>query len=245
MNLDSESVRDETVLNIREPTCGICGPSIRDEEMIGWDGCLGWFHNRCVGVKDGKLAKKWYSQNRICQEKAQEYQKQEAKRQARKVKQIDVSDKSSVSSHVGAPNVETKLKLLEDQQKRQYEELEVQMRLWLALELQMRVEVEEQQRIWLQEVLQKKKEQLARMRTNQESFEKQMADLDREMAEFSGPKVQKSLSKINVGVSKAGASTKVDRNVLKLSKENVRKFAQDDESTEEEDNDAEDSEYTD
>ncbi|XP_062711976.1 uncharacterized protein LOC115267455 [Aedes albopictus] len=252
MASDAESTHDQTIMDLTATPCAICGPSTRDEVMVGCDGCAEWFHIRCVGIEEGKLPKKWYCQSKACQEKAQEYhQKQkDAKKQARTRKNGNESDKSSVSSRLASSSVEAKVRALEEKQKRQYEEMEAELLLQkkeremqrafeqrkMELELQMRAEEQEEQRAWQAEMLQKKKEQIRQMKADQDSFELQMAAMDKELAELSAQK-SKLEPKVVAGASKAGHSGKVDQNVLKLSKANVRKLAQSYESSEEDEED--------
>ncbi|XP_062701927.1 uncharacterized protein LOC134285360 [Aedes albopictus] len=248
MASDAESTHDQTITDLTATPCAICGPSTRDEVMVGCDGCSEWFHIRCVGIEEGKLPKKWYCQSKACQEKAQEYhQKQkDAKKQARTRKNGNESDKSSVSSRLASSSVEARVRALEEKQKRQYEEMEEELQLQkkkremqrafeqrkMELELQMRAEEEEEQRAWQAEMLQKKKEQIRQMKSNQDSFELQMAAMDKELAELSAQK-SKPVSKVVAGASKAGFSGKIDEKVLKLSKANVRKLTQSYKSSEE------------
>ncbi|XP_065094567.1 uncharacterized protein LOC135715082 [Ochlerotatus camptorhynchus] len=256
MTSDSESVKDKTVLNLTETPCGICGPSTCAEEMIGCDGCSEWFHSRCVGISEGKSMKKWYCQSKACQEKAQEYQKQkDAKKQARSKKQTDESDKSSVNSRLGASSVEAKVRALEERQKKQYEELAVELQLRkkeremqrafeskkMELELQMRAEEEKEQKAWQAEMLKKKMEQIKRMKANQKSFEEQMADLDQELAGLSAVK-KPVVNKVVRNEMRAEPSGKYNKNQLKLSKENVKKLLDDDEYTDEQDDEETDDE---
>ncbi|XP_062708301.1 uncharacterized protein LOC134288217 [Aedes albopictus] len=261
MASDAESTHDQTIMDLTATPCAICGPSTRDEVMVGCDGCAEWFHIRCVGIEEGKLPKKWYCQSKACQEKAQEYrQKQkDAKKQTRSRKNGNESDKSSVSSRLASSSVEAKVRALEEKQKRQYEEMEAELQLQkreremqrafeqrkAELELQMRAEEEEEQRAWRVEMLQKKKEQIQRLKANREpSFEMQMAAMDEELAELSSQK-SKPVPKVVKDVSRAGPSGKVNPNVLKLRKANVKKRTRDYESTDEEDEDDENSDDSD
>ncbi|XP_062702122.1 uncharacterized protein LOC134285435 [Aedes albopictus] len=251
MASDAESTHDQTIMDLTATPCAICGPSTRDEVMVGCDGCSGWFHIRCVGIEEGKLPKKWYCQNKACQEKAQEYQQKQkdAKKQARTRKNGNESDKSSVSSRLVSSSVEAKVRALEEKQKRQYEEMEAELLLQkkeremqrafeqrkTELELQMRAEEEEEQRAWRVEMLQKKKEQIQRLKANREpSFEMQMAAMDEELAELSSQK-SKPAPKVVKDVSRASPSGKINKNVLKRGKANVKKPTRDYESTDGED----------
>ncbi|XP_062705239.1 uncharacterized protein LOC134287427 [Aedes albopictus] len=253
MTSDAESTHDQTIMDLTATPCAICGPSTRDEVMVGCDGCSEWFHIRCVGIEKDNLPKKWYCQSKACQETAQEYrQKQkDAKKQPRTRKNGNESDISSVSSRLAASSVEAKGRALEEKQKQQYEELEVEMLLRkkemamqrafeqrkMELELQMRAEEEVKQRAWQAEMLQKKKEQLQRLKANRESsFEIQMAAMDEELAELSGRK-SKPAPKVVTDVSRAIPSGKINPNVLKLSKEKERKQTRGYDSTDEEDED--------
>ncbi|XP_062704770.1 uncharacterized protein LOC134287082 [Aedes albopictus] len=247
MASDAESTHDQTIMDLTATPCAICGPSTRDEVMVGCDGCAEWFHIRCVGIEEGKLPKKWYCQSKACQEKAQEYQQKQkdAKKQARTRKNGNESDKSSVSSRLASSSVEAKVRALEEKQKRQYEEMEAERLLQkkeremqrafeqrkMELELQMRAEEQEEQRTWQAEMLQKKKEQIQRLKANRESsFEMQMAAMDEELAELSRRKSKPAL-KVVKDVSRAGPSGKINKNVLKLRKANVKKLTRDYEST--------------
>ncbi|XP_062702678.1 uncharacterized protein LOC134285600 [Aedes albopictus] len=197
MTSDAESTHDQTVMDLTTTQCTICGLSTSDEVMVCCDGCSKWFHTCCVDIDEDNLPKKWYCQSKACQEKAQEYrQKQkDTKKQSRTRKHGNESDKSSVSSCLAASSLEAKRRALEEKQKRQYEELEVEMQLRkkeremqrafeqrkMELELQMRAEEEAEQRAWQAEMLQKKKEQIQRLKANRESsFEMQMAAMDEE-----------------------------------------------------------------
>ncbi|XP_062539012.1 uncharacterized protein LOC134207306 [Armigeres subalbatus] len=249
----SESVKDKTVLNLTETPCEICDPSTHDEEMVGCDGCSGWFHSRCVGIVEGNLPKKWFCPSDACQEMAKESQKKKTakKHQTRSQREADESDKSSKNAYLAVSSVEAKVRALEERQKRQMEELEVEMQLRkkekemqralerkkIEMELQMRAE-EEEQRAWQAEMLQKKKEQMDRMKASQKTFERKMADMDKEMADLSTSKVPKPSSKYVGDDLRAGSSSKIKQNVLKLTQENVKMLAEDDEDTEEEDDDA-------
>ncbi|XP_062711270.1 uncharacterized protein LOC134289451 [Aedes albopictus] len=256
MASDSESVKDQTLFDLTETPCDICGPSTCDEEMIGCDSCSKFFHYRCVGIAEGKSPKKWFCQSKLCQEKSQENQEKQknAKKQTRTRKNDNESDKSSVISRLAASSVEAKVHALKEKQKRQYEDLEAEMQLRkkeremqrafeqrkMELELQMRDEEEEEQRAWRTEMLRKKKEQIQRLKSNQESFERQMAALDEELARLSGQKSKPAPREVK-DVSRAGPSGKVNLSVLQLSKENIRKPTRDKESTDEEDEDDENS----
>ncbi|XP_062713145.1 uncharacterized protein LOC134284014 [Aedes albopictus] len=252
---------EPTVMDLTATQCTICGLSTSDEVMVSCDGCSKWFHTCCVDIDEDNLKKKWYCQSKACQEKAQEYrQKQkDTKKQARTRKHGNESDKSSVSSYLAASSLEAKGRALEEKQKRQYEELEVEMQLRkkeremqrafeqqkTELELQMRAEEEEEQRAWQAEMLQKKKEQIQQLKANRElSFEMQMAAMDEELAELSSQK-SKPAPKVVKDVSRAGPSGKVNPNVLKLRKANVKKRTRDYESTDEEDEDDENSDDSD
>ncbi|XP_062710672.1 uncharacterized protein LOC134288807 [Aedes albopictus] len=253
MTSDAESTHDQTVMDLTATQCTICGLSTSDEVMVCCDGCSKWFHTCCVDIDEDNLPKKWYCQSKACQKKAQEYrQKQkDAKKQPRTRKNGNESEISSVSSRLAASSVEAKGRALEEKQKQQYEELEVEMLLRkkemamqrafeqrkMELELQMRAEEQEEQRAWQAEMLQKKKEQLQRLKANRESsFEMQMAAMDEELAELSGRKL-KPAPKVVTDVSRAIPSGKINPNVLKLSKEKERKQTRGYGSTDEEDED--------
>ncbi|XP_062707805.1 uncharacterized protein LOC134288096 [Aedes albopictus] len=253
MTSDAESTHDQTVMDLTATQCTICGLSTSDEVMVCCDGCSKWFHTCCVDIDEDNLPKKWYCQSKACQKKAQEYrQKQkDAKKQPRTRKNGNESEISSVSSRLAASSVEAKGRALEEKQKQQYEELEVEMLLRkkemamqrafeqrkMELELQMRAEEQEEQRAWQAEMLQKKKEQLQRLKANRESsFEMQMAAMDEELAELSGRKL-KPAPKVVTDVSRAIPSGKINPNVLKLSKEKERKQTRGYDSTDEEDED--------
>ncbi|XP_062709442.1 uncharacterized protein LOC134288477 [Aedes albopictus] len=253
MTSDAESTHDQTVMDLTATQCTICGLSTSDEVMVCCDGCSKWFHICCVDIDEDNLPKKWYCQSKACQKKAQEYrQKQkDAKKQPRTRKNDNESDISSVSSRLAASSVEAKGRALEEKQKQQYEELEVEMLLRkkemamqrafeqrkMELELQMRAEEEVKQRAWQAEMLQKKKEQLQRLKANRKSsFEMQMAAMDEELAELSGRK-SKPAPKVVTDVSRAIPSGKINPNVLKLSKEKERKQTRGYDSTDEEDED--------
>ncbi|XP_065077560.1 uncharacterized protein LOC135700833 [Ochlerotatus camptorhynchus] len=108
----------------------------------------------------------------------------------------------------------------------------------------MRAEEEEEQRALQEEILQKKKAQIARMKANQKSFEQEMADLDQELAELSVVKVPKTVHKKDEDGIKAGPSGKESKKPLKLTKENLKLLAGDNDDTEdddEEDDDEDDS----
>ncbi|XP_062709714.1 uncharacterized protein LOC134288548 [Aedes albopictus] len=83
----------------------------------------------CVDIDEDNPPKKWYCQSKACQEKAQEYRqkKQDAKKPARTRKHGNELDKFSVSSCLATSSVEAKGRALEEKQKRQYEEQEVEM----------------------------------------------------------------------------------------------------------------------
>ncbi|XP_053699157.1 uncharacterized protein LOC128746133 [Sabethes cyaneus] len=196
--------------------CGICGPSTCDEEMIGCDGCAKWFHSRCVGVTEDSVPEKWYCHSKACQ---QEYQKQQkdSQRQTRGKKTAEESDKPSDTVRKGTSGIEQRMKELEEKRKRQDKELEAEMQLQqmerrmqrdferkkLEMEIRLRDEEEEEWRALheeisekcmpsLEEILQKKRMQIERMKASQRSFEQQVADLDRELKELSvikNPKV--------------------------------------------------------
>ncbi|XP_062553708.1 uncharacterized protein LOC134218650 [Armigeres subalbatus] len=258
MQSGSESVKDKTVLNLTETPCEICGPSTHDEEMVGCDGCSGWFHSRCVGIAEGNLPKKWFCPSDACQEMAKESQKKKTvkKHQTRSQREADESDKSSKNAYLAVSSVEAKVRALEERQKQQMEELEVEMQLRkkkkemqralerkkAEMELQMHAEEEEEQRAWQAEMLQKKKEQMDRMKASQKSFERQMAAMDKEMADLSASKVPKTSSKYVGDDLRAGTSSKTQQNVLKLTQKNVKMLAEDDEDTEEEDEDTDEEE---
>ncbi|XP_062711965.1 uncharacterized protein LOC134289695 [Aedes albopictus] len=241
MASDAESTHDQTIIYLTVTPCDICCPSTRDEVMFGCDGCAEWFHIRC--------------------EKAPGYQQKQkdVKKQARARKSGNESDKSSVSSRLASSSVETKGLALEEKQKRQYEEMEAERLLQkkeremqrafeqrkMELELQMRAEEQEEQRAWQAEMLQKKKEQIQRLKANRESsFEMQMAAMDEELAELSGQK-SKPAPKVVKDVSRAGPSGKINKNVLKLRKANVKKLTRDYESTDGGDEDDENSDDSD
>ncbi|XP_062542484.1 uncharacterized protein LOC134210455 [Armigeres subalbatus] len=258
MQSGSESVKDKTVLNLTETPCEICGPSTHDEEMVGCDGCSGWFHSRCVGIAEGNFPKKWFCPSDACQEMAKESQKKKTvkKHQTRSQREADESDKSSKNAYLAVSSVEAKVRALEERQKQQMEELEVEMQLRkkkkemqralerkkAEMELQMHAEEEEEQRAWQAEMLQKKKEQMDRMKASQKSFERQMAAMDKEMADLSASKVPKTSSKYVGDDLRAGTSSKTQQNVLKLTQKNVKMLAEDDEDTEEEDEDTDEEE---
>ncbi|XP_062704792.1 uncharacterized protein LOC109426472 [Aedes albopictus] len=243
MASDSESAKDKTVRNLTETSCGICGASICDEMMVECDGCTRCFHIRCVGIQSSKLPKNWYCHSEACQEKALEYQKQ--KKQTRSRKQTEESDKASVNFRSEASIVETRVRALEDRHKRQLEELEVEMQLRkkeqemqrafekkkMEMELQMSAEEEEEKGVWQAKMLQKKRGQIQRMKANWESFEKQMADLDKELAGLSSGKVLPA-SKSFADVMFVSPSGKSNQNALKLMKANIMESVEDDEGTE-------------
>ncbi|XP_055542625.1 uncharacterized protein LOC129728232 [Wyeomyia smithii] len=128
---DPRSTAEREILDLTATPCGICGPSTCDEQMICCDGCMKWFHSRCVGVAEDSIPEKWYCQSKACQQQAQEYQKQykEARKQARGKKTPDESEKSSSILRKSPSSVEQRMKELEERQKRQNEELEAEMRL--------------------------------------------------------------------------------------------------------------------
>lgn len=232
MPSDAESVKDQTLLDLTGTPCGICGPSTCDEAMIGCDGCPGWFHVRCVGLTEGKLPKKWYCKSEACQEKAQEYQKQkDSKKPTRNRKQTNESESSNVS------NVGTKVRALEDRQKQQLAELEAAMQLKrkekefqralerkkMEMEEEMRAEKEEEKKAWQAEMLQRKREHIQRMEANRKSFEMQMAAMNKKLEELSVPHVPQSGSKLVGSGTQAGEpSGKINKNVLKLTKANLK-----------------------
>ena len=241
-----ESVQDKNVLNLTATPCEICGPSTYDEEMIGCDGCTGWFHFRCVGISGEKLPEKWYCQSKACQEKAQEYQK-DAEKHALSGDQAEDSDKASVDSPANASSLVASLQALEESSKRQYESFKVEMQLRkkekmiqlafesmkvelerelqldiekkkMELELQRQAEEERQQKVWQAEMLGKKTEQIKRMKANQAAFEEQMAVLDATLTGLSVRKVPKVVPKTVESGIRAGPSGKSNENQLQRSK---------------------------
>ncbi|XP_062541619.1 uncharacterized protein LOC134209642 [Armigeres subalbatus] len=230
--------------------------------MVGCDGCSGWFYSRCVGIVEGNLPKKWFCPCDACQEMAKESQKKKSvkKHQTRSQRKADESDKSSKNAYLAVSSVEAKVRALEERQNRQMVELEVEMQLRkkekememqralerkkVEMELQMRAEEEEEeeQRAWQAEMLQKKKEQMDRMKASQKTFERQMAAIDKEMANLSTSKVPKLSLKYVGDDLRAGSSSKIQQNVLKLTQKNVKMLAEDDGDTEEEDEDADEKE---
>ncbi|XP_053686221.1 uncharacterized protein LOC128735757 [Sabethes cyaneus] len=233
-------------LDLTTTPCGVCGPSTRDEQMISCDGCAEWFHSRCVGVAEDSVPEKWYCQNRACQ---QEYQKQQkdAKRQARGKKAADESDKPSDTLREGTSATEQRMKELEEQRKRQEEELEAEMQLKkmerrmqrdierkrLEMEIRLREEEEEEKRALREEILQKKKLQIERMKASQRSFEQQVADLDRELEDLSVIKNPKAAAKQPQRVVSIGSKNEA----LKQDQANANKLASERDAEEELDHD--------
>ncbi|XP_062713546.1 uncharacterized protein LOC134290421 [Aedes albopictus] len=124
---------------------------------------------------------------------------------------------------VASSEVEAKMRALEEKQKQQYEKMEAEMQQRkkesdmqrafeqqkMKLELQIRAEEEEMQRAWQTKMLQKKKEQIRRMKANQDSFELQMAATEKSLAELSSQK-SKSAPKVVACTSKAGHFGKME-----------------------------------
>ncbi|XP_053699180.1 uncharacterized protein LOC128746160 [Sabethes cyaneus] len=231
MPSDIESETEKSV-DLTQTPCEICGPSTCDEPMIGCDGCFLWFHCRCVEIQVEHAPKKWYCQNKDCQEKAQ--QMKDAKKSSRSRKTTEESDKSKKGSSL----VDARVKALEEKQKKQLQELEAEITLKrkekqlqrafeqkkMEMELKMRAEEEEQQMVFQEEMLRKKQEQIDRMKANQRAFEKKMADLDKELVKLSTSKVPKSTPK-KADEGKA-RSTGAGNKSLKLTKANVKKLAE-------------------
>ncbi|XP_058823003.1 uncharacterized protein LOC131684292 [Topomyia yanbarensis] len=202
-------------MDLTSTPCGICGPSTCDEQMIGCDGCLKWFHTRCVGVKEDSIPDKWYCQSKACRKQAQEYQ------QKRKDAKRRESDKSSVGTLAGTSSVEQRLKALEEKQKRQTEELEAEMMLQqkermmqraferkkMEMEMRRREEDEEEEKAWQVEMLQRKKAQIERMKANRQAFENKMAELDDELKALA---VMKGASKTDDYSSQAHCSSRAE-----------------------------------
>ncbi|XP_058456571.1 uncharacterized protein LOC131433969 [Malaya genurostris] len=190
---DSESTPS---LDLTTTPCGICGPSTCDEQMIGCDGCSKWFHSRCVGVNVDSIPDKWYCQSKACQKQAQEYlQKVKDPKEQAGGQKVDELDETVGFSIKSSSSVENRIKALEEKQKQQTEELDAE--IWLQqkerkmqralkrkkmeMEMRMREEEEEEERALMEEMLQRKTSQVQRMRTNRQSFETQMAELDEQL----------------------------------------------------------------
>ncbi|XP_058827968.1 uncharacterized protein LOC131687894 [Topomyia yanbarensis] len=203
-------------MDLTSTPCGICGPSTCDEQMIDCDGCLKWFHTRCLGVKEDSIPDKWYCQSKACRKQAQEYQ------QKRKDAKRRESDKSSVGTLAGTSSVEQRLKALEEKQKRQTEEMEAEMMLQqkermmqraferkkMEMEMRRREEDEEEEKAWQVEMLQRKKAQIERMKANRQAFENKMAELDDELKALA---VMKGASKTDDYSSQAHCSSRVGK----------------------------------
>lgn len=80
------------VLDLTDTPCAACGEvSVENERMIGCDGCLQWFHTRCVGItSDVEKEKRWFCTDDKCQ--------QAMKKKKSRSKKNDDSDRSSVKS---------------------------------------------------------------------------------------------------------------------------------------------------
>lgn len=102
-------------------------------------------------------------------------------------------------------------------------------------------EEEEEQKAWQAEMLQRKREHIQRMEANRKSFEMQMAAMNKKLEELSVPHVPQSGSKLVGSGTQAGEpSGKINKNVLKLTKANLKRLAEDTDEDTDEDEDKED-----
>lgn len=221
------------VLDLTDTPCAACGEvSVENERMIGCDGCLQWFHTRCVGItSDVEKEKRWFCTDDKCQ--------QAMKKKKSRSKKNDDSDRSSVKSDA-ALSFEQKLRAMEQSQKRMEQELEAEMALKrkenefkramerkrMLMEKQIREEEEEQDNLLQEEILRERSLQLERMKARQQSFEDNLKSLDNEIAKLKSSGGKNKVQKDVAGEGGSGVNRTPLRNpeVGRLTEENLKKM---------------------
>ncbi|XP_055604350.1 uncharacterized protein LOC129752600 [Uranotaenia lowii] len=185
--------------------CVTCGSaSTKNEGMVCCNGCDGWFHYRCVGVTESiKKQKKWFCPAELCQQMFSKYlKKQESAAAARKVavaKKTEASERLSAKSDrhssssdetkrkVDFNEQETRMNKLESDRLLEMERQDFEIKLkerQFAIERELRARERELEQKMLERVLEEKKADVNRLKNMRSTYQEQMDELDKELAEL-------------------------------------------------------------